>query len=188
MLLVRWYFDPEDGGDTFLRNVGSYNSHTASHLRRWYSCEYWLRWSRHWSDLYANSRAVHNSRGGRGMLNLLSHRTELGTDPWFAVPLSTQQTRTNDYIWIRINVILLSCCLGNPKETSAFNTGSKCCYTTGMIKGKGESIEMCTVDRKDTVPDIWLYNAMSFLNSAAVKRTALRSARHSGHMRRAWVT
>jgi hypothetical protein len=25
------YFHLEDGGDTFLRNVGSYKSHTASH-------------------------------------------------------------------------------------------------------------------------------------------------------------
>jgi hypothetical protein len=29
-------FQPNDGGDTFLRNVGSYNSHTASHPRRWH--------------------------------------------------------------------------------------------------------------------------------------------------------
>jgi hypothetical protein len=27
-------FHPDDGGDTFLRNVGSYNSHTKSHPRR----------------------------------------------------------------------------------------------------------------------------------------------------------
>jgi hypothetical protein len=26
---------PEDGGDTILRNVGSYKSHTASSPRRW---------------------------------------------------------------------------------------------------------------------------------------------------------
>jgi hypothetical protein len=29
------YLHPEDGGDTILRNVGSYNSHTASSTRRW---------------------------------------------------------------------------------------------------------------------------------------------------------
>jgi hypothetical protein len=28
---------PDDGGDMFLRNVGSYKSHTASHSRRRYS-------------------------------------------------------------------------------------------------------------------------------------------------------
>jgi hypothetical protein len=30
--VVADYFYPEDGGDTFLRNVGSYNSHMVSHL------------------------------------------------------------------------------------------------------------------------------------------------------------
>jgi hypothetical protein len=35
------FFDPEDGGDTFLRNVG-YNStdYPASYPRRWYSSMY----------------------------------------------------------------------------------------------------------------------------------------------------
>jgi hypothetical protein len=28
---------PDDGGDTFLRNVGSYKSHKASHPRSWHS-------------------------------------------------------------------------------------------------------------------------------------------------------
>jgi hypothetical protein len=28
---------PEDGGDTFLQNIGSNQSHTALHPRRWYS-------------------------------------------------------------------------------------------------------------------------------------------------------
>jgi hypothetical protein len=28
---------PDDGYDTFLRNVGSYKSHTSSHLMRWHS-------------------------------------------------------------------------------------------------------------------------------------------------------
>jgi hypothetical protein len=28
---------PEDGGDTILRNVGSYKIHTVSSPRRWYS-------------------------------------------------------------------------------------------------------------------------------------------------------
>jgi hypothetical protein len=31
------YFYPDDGGDMFLRNVGSYKSHTMSHPRRWNS-------------------------------------------------------------------------------------------------------------------------------------------------------
>jgi hypothetical protein len=45
-LLARWFaelfLDPEDGGDTFLRNVG-YNStdYTASYVRRWYSSCVW---------------------------------------------------------------------------------------------------------------------------------------------------
>jgi hypothetical protein len=30
-------FHPEDGGNTFLRNVGSYNSHTVSHTSTWHS-------------------------------------------------------------------------------------------------------------------------------------------------------
>jgi len=56
---------------------------------------------------------------------------ELGTDRSFVVPFSTQQTRTNDYISIGINVILLSkdlfsfCCLRNPEETWAFSAGSE---------------------------------------------------------------
>jgi hypothetical protein len=32
--------DPDDGGDIFLRNVGSYKSHTPSHPRRRYSTKY----------------------------------------------------------------------------------------------------------------------------------------------------
>jgi hypothetical protein len=41
-LLARWFaelfFDPEDGGDTFLRNVGCNSADfTASYPRRWYS-------------------------------------------------------------------------------------------------------------------------------------------------------
>jgi hypothetical protein len=32
---TRLIFDPEDGGDTFLRNVGSYIYYTALYLRRW---------------------------------------------------------------------------------------------------------------------------------------------------------
>jgi hypothetical protein len=32
--LVRWFFYPKDGGDTFLRNVGSPKIYTAPHLRR----------------------------------------------------------------------------------------------------------------------------------------------------------
>jgi hypothetical protein len=50
-LLVCWtyFFDPENGGDMFLRNVG-WNStdYTASYPRRWYSsyfiCFCWLHW------------------------------------------------------------------------------------------------------------------------------------------------
>jgi hypothetical protein len=45
---------------------------------------------------------------GERVLKLLIHCMELGTDRSFVVPFSTQQTRTNDYIWIGINVILLS--------------------------------------------------------------------------------
>jgi hypothetical protein len=33
--LARLIFDPEDGGDTFLRNVGSYTDYTALCPRRW---------------------------------------------------------------------------------------------------------------------------------------------------------
>jgi hypothetical protein len=33
--LARLIFDPEDGGDTFLRSVGSYTDYTALYLRRW---------------------------------------------------------------------------------------------------------------------------------------------------------
>jgi hypothetical protein len=34
-----YFFDPEDGGDMFLRNVGCNSTdYTASHPRRWYSC------------------------------------------------------------------------------------------------------------------------------------------------------
>jgi hypothetical protein len=37
---ARWFlaqliFDPEDGGDTFLRNVGSHTNHTMLYVRRW---------------------------------------------------------------------------------------------------------------------------------------------------------
>jgi hypothetical protein len=35
-------FHPDDGSDTFLRNVGSYKSHTVSHPRRRYSSI--IRW------------------------------------------------------------------------------------------------------------------------------------------------
>jgi hypothetical protein len=39
-LLSRWFltrliFGPEDGGDTFLRNVGSYTDYTVLYPRRW---------------------------------------------------------------------------------------------------------------------------------------------------------
>jgi hypothetical protein len=34
LFLARWFFSPDDGGDTYLRNVGSCKSHTASHPRR----------------------------------------------------------------------------------------------------------------------------------------------------------
>jgi hypothetical protein len=38
----RWYLTgflyPEDGGDTFLRNIGLHNIYTTPHPRRWYSC------------------------------------------------------------------------------------------------------------------------------------------------------
>jgi hypothetical protein len=33
--LARMIFDPEDGGDTFLRNVGSYTDCTTLYLKRW---------------------------------------------------------------------------------------------------------------------------------------------------------
>jgi hypothetical protein len=37
-LFAELFFDPEDGGDTFLRNVGCYSTdYTASYPRRWYS-------------------------------------------------------------------------------------------------------------------------------------------------------
>jgi hypothetical protein len=32
--LARGFFCPEDGGDTFLRNVGSHKNYTAPHPRR----------------------------------------------------------------------------------------------------------------------------------------------------------
>jgi hypothetical protein len=32
--VTRYFFHPEDEGDTFLRNVGSYKTHTAPHPRR----------------------------------------------------------------------------------------------------------------------------------------------------------
>jgi hypothetical protein len=35
LFLARLIFDPEDGGDTFLRNVGSYTDYTALYPRRW---------------------------------------------------------------------------------------------------------------------------------------------------------
>jgi hypothetical protein len=36
--LLKIFFDPEDGGDMFLRNVGCISTdYTASHPRRWYS-------------------------------------------------------------------------------------------------------------------------------------------------------
>jgi hypothetical protein len=35
--LLGWFNDPEDGGDTFLRNVGSYTYYTALYSRRWQS-------------------------------------------------------------------------------------------------------------------------------------------------------
>jgi hypothetical protein len=35
--LARGFFYPENGGDTFLRNVGSYKSYTTLHPRRWHS-------------------------------------------------------------------------------------------------------------------------------------------------------
>jgi hypothetical protein len=34
--LPRGFFYPEDGDDTFLRNVGSHKIYTASHPRRWH--------------------------------------------------------------------------------------------------------------------------------------------------------
>jgi hypothetical protein len=39
-LLALWFdarliFNPEDGGDSFLRNVGSYMDYTAPYPRRW---------------------------------------------------------------------------------------------------------------------------------------------------------
>jgi hypothetical protein len=38
VLVENLVFDPEDGGDTFLRNVGCISTdYTASHPRRWYS-------------------------------------------------------------------------------------------------------------------------------------------------------
>jgi hypothetical protein len=39
--IVRLIFDPEDGSDTFLKNVGSYADYTTQHPRRWHSyrCE-----------------------------------------------------------------------------------------------------------------------------------------------------
>jgi hypothetical protein len=33
--LIFWLSDSEDGGDTFLRNVGSHIDYTALYLRRW---------------------------------------------------------------------------------------------------------------------------------------------------------
>jgi hypothetical protein len=37
-LVSCWLFcDPEDGGDTFLRNVGSHTDYTALYPRRWQS-------------------------------------------------------------------------------------------------------------------------------------------------------
>jgi hypothetical protein len=35
--LARGFFNPEDGGDMFLRNVGSYKIYTAPHPRRLHS-------------------------------------------------------------------------------------------------------------------------------------------------------
>jgi hypothetical protein len=46
-LLVATYFLPDDGGDTFLRNVGSYKSHMASHTRREHSS---TRCSHEWAQ------------------------------------------------------------------------------------------------------------------------------------------
>jgi hypothetical protein len=38
MFLLDLFFDPEDGGDMFLRNVGCNSTdYTASYVRRWYS-------------------------------------------------------------------------------------------------------------------------------------------------------
>jgi hypothetical protein len=37
--LVPGFFYPEDGGDTFLRNVGSYKIYTAPHPKRQHSSE-----------------------------------------------------------------------------------------------------------------------------------------------------
>jgi hypothetical protein len=38
--LPRGFFYPEDGGDTFLRNVGSHKIYTAPHPRRRHSSKY----------------------------------------------------------------------------------------------------------------------------------------------------
>jgi hypothetical protein len=35
--LARGFFYPVDGGDMFLRNVGSHMKYTAPHLRKWHS-------------------------------------------------------------------------------------------------------------------------------------------------------
>jgi hypothetical protein len=43
------FFYPEDGGDTFLQNVGLYNIYTAPHLRRrhsWNNINLHSRWTR----------------------------------------------------------------------------------------------------------------------------------------------
>jgi hypothetical protein len=43
LLKVNYYFDPEDGGDMFLRNVGCVSTYyTASHPRRSYSSNFQL--------------------------------------------------------------------------------------------------------------------------------------------------
>jgi hypothetical protein len=38
-----YFFDPEDGGDIFLRNIGwHWTDYTASYPRRWYSSDFYL--------------------------------------------------------------------------------------------------------------------------------------------------